>query len=228
MPEGLSVTTTCADTPCPETFIERRLMPFLSVSTFKPVGFPSTVMPPTPLGPPPDWKGEIWMVATPSCRAIKLVVELTYPCSPCFSVSSSLSSTNSFPFKATDAFKRAMESIIICSCLALERAASTESFHCRNSLLPLTWALTAVASVTRRRSKAILKNFATILSTFNWFTAAKVQENVLCLLPWKTTYVYLKKSCWKAPHSPDFLRQMRLDLSGKCPVAYWRTFAMSF
>ena len=51
--EGLSVTVTCADIPFPVTFMERRVMPFLSVSIFNPVGVPSTVIPPTPLGPPP-------------------------------------------------------------------------------------------------------------------------------------------------------------------------------
>ncbi len=57
--EGLSVTVTCADIPFPVTFMERRVMPFLSVSIFNPVGVPSTVILPTPLGPPPDWNGEI-------------------------------------------------------------------------------------------------------------------------------------------------------------------------
>lgn len=88
----------------PVTFMERRVMPFLSVSIFNPVGVPSTVIPPTPLGPPPDWNGEICTVALPSCKAMKLVVQFTYPCSPCFSVSSSLSSTNSFLCKAFSAF----------------------------------------------------------------------------------------------------------------------------
>ena len=160
--EGLSVTITCADIPFPVTFMERRVIPFLSVSIFNPVGFPSTVIPPTPLGPPPDWNGEICTVAFPSCKAMKLVVEFTYPCSPCFNVSSLLSSTNSFLCKAFSAFKWATESIRCRSCLAVKRAVSTESFHCCNSLFFPSWAFACIAPVRKRRSKILLKHFTAI------------------------------------------------------------------